>query len=65
MLENLERLYYFFFFFDRGRFLKIIWCPFWILLSGEKLIGRVNGRFPTGNLFLNWNRFLHYIVPEK
>lgn len=28
-------------------------------------MGMVNERLPTGNSLLNWNRFLHNIVPEK
>lgn len=36
-----------------------------MLLSKEKLMGMANKRLPTGNSLLNWNRFLHNIVPEK
>lgn len=46
-------------------FWKISWSSFWTLLSEEKLMGMVNERLPTGNSLLNWNRFLHNIVPEK
>lgn len=36
-----------------------------MLLSEEKLMGMADERLPTDNSLLNWNRFLHNIVPEK